>query len=113
MHVVTVNDYLAKRDSEQMGKIHRFLGLTVGLITHDTEDRRAAYNADITYGTNNEFGFDYLRDNMVIYKEQQVQQKGHNFAIVDEVDSILIDVYKRQKKSRNQSRENGAKFGSF
>ena len=91
VHVVTVNDYLAKRDSEQMGKIHRFLGLTVGLITHDTEDRRAAYNADITYGTNNEFGFDYLRDNMVIYKEQQVQQKGHNFAIVDEVDSILID----------------------
>lgn len=91
VHVVTVNDYLAKRDSEQMGKIYKFLGLTVGLITHDTEDRRAAYNADITYGTNNEFGFDYLRDNMVIYKEQQVQQKGHNFAIVDEVDSILID----------------------
>ncbi len=91
VHVVTVNDYLAKRDSEQMGKIHRFLGLSVGLITHDTEDRRAAYGADITYGTNNEFGFDYLRDNMVIYKEQQVQQKGHNFAIVDEVDSILID----------------------
>ncbi|MBE7038353.1 MAG: preprotein translocase subunit SecA [Ruminococcaceae bacterium] len=91
VHVVTVNDYLAKRDSEQMGKIYKFLGLSVGLITHDTEDRRAAYNADITYGTNNEFGFDYLRDNMVIYKEQQVQQKGHNFAIVDEVDSILID----------------------
>lgn len=91
VHVVTVNDYLAKRDSDQMGKIYKFLGLTVGLITHDTEDRRAAYNADITYGTNNEFGFDYLRDNMVIYKEQQVQQKGHNFAIVDEVDSILID----------------------
>ncbi len=91
VHVVTVNDYLAKRDSEQMGKIYKFLGLTVGLITHDTQDRKAAYNADITYGTNNEFGFDYLRDNMVIYKEQQVQQKGHNFAIVDEVDSILID----------------------
>ncbi len=90
VHVVTVNDYLAKRDSEQMGKIYKFLGLSVGLITHDTEDRKAAYNADITYGTNNEFGFDYLRDNMVIYKEQQVQ-RGHNFAIVDEVDSILID----------------------
>ncbi len=93
VHVVTVNDYLAKRDSDQMGKVHRFLGLTVGLITHDMppEDRIKAYNADITYGTNNEFGFDYLRDNMVIYKEQKVQQKGHNFAVVDEVDSILID----------------------
>ena len=93
VHVVTVNDYLAKRDSDQMGKVHRFLGLTVGLITHDMppEERIKAYNADITYGTNNEFGFDYLRDNMVIYKEQKVQQKGHNFAVVDEVDSILID----------------------
>ncbi|MBE7052843.1 MAG: preprotein translocase subunit SecA [Ruminococcaceae bacterium] len=90
VHVVTVNDYLAKRDSEQMGKIYKFLGLTVGLITHDTEDRKAAYDADITYGTNNEFGFDYLRDNMVIYKKNQVQ-RGHNYAIVDEVDSILID----------------------
>ncbi len=92
VHVVTVNDYLAKRDSEQMGKIHKFLGLTVGLITHDVEgaDRKTAYDADITYGTNNEFGFDYLRDNMVKYKEQMVQ-RGHNFAVVDEVDSILID----------------------
>ena len=93
VHVVTVNDYLAKRDSEQMGKIHRFLGLTVGLITHDVEgeDRKKAYDSDITYGTNNEFGFDYLRDNMVKYKEQMVQCRGHNFAVVDEVDSILID----------------------
>jgi len=93
VHVVTVNDYLAKRDSEQMGKIHRFLGLTVGLITHDVEgaDRKSAYDSDITYGTNNEFGFDYLRDNMVKYKEQMVQKRGHNFAVVDEVDSILID----------------------
>ncbi|MBQ6998539.1 MAG: preprotein translocase subunit SecA [Clostridia bacterium] len=92
VHVVTVNDYLAKRDSEQMGKIHKFLGLTVGLITHDVEgaDRKTAYDADITYGTNNEFGFDYLRDNMVKYKEHMVQ-RGHNFAVVDEVDSILID----------------------
>ncbi len=91
VHVITVNDYLAKRDSEQMGKIHRFLGLTVGLVTHDTEDKTSQYMADITYGTNNEFGFDYLRDNMAGYKEHQVQKKGHNFAIVDEVDSILID----------------------
>ncbi len=93
VHVVTVNDYLAKRDSEQMGKIHRFLGLTVGLITHDVEgeNRKKAYDSDITYGTNNEFGFDYLRDNMVKYKEQMVQKRGHNFAVVDEVDSILID----------------------
>ena len=93
VHVVTVNDYLAKRDSEQMGKLYRFLGLTVGLITHDVEpkDRKKAYDSDITYGTNNEFGFDYLRDNMVIYKDQMVQKRGHNFAVVDEVDSILID----------------------
>ena len=93
VHVVTVNDYLAKRDSEQMGKIYRFLGLTVGLITHDVEpqNRKKAYDSDITYGTNNEFGFDYLRDNMVIYKDQMVQKRGHNFAVVDEVDSILID----------------------
>ena len=92
VHVVTVNDYLAKRDSEWMGKIHRFMGLTVGLITHDQpkEARKKAYLADITYGTNNELGFDYLRDNMVIYKNDKVQ-RGHNFAIVDEVDSILID----------------------
>ncbi len=92
VHVVTVNDYLARRDSEWMGKVFRYLGLTVGLITHDLDNagRKAAYNADITYGTNNELGFDYLRDNMVIYKENKVQ-RGHHFAIVDEVDSILID----------------------
>ncbi|MBO5734428.1 MAG: preprotein translocase subunit SecA [Clostridia bacterium] len=92
VHIVTVNDYLAKRDSEWMGKVFKYLGLTVGLIIHEVEnkDRKEAYNADITYGTNNEFGFDYLRDNMVIYKDQMVQ-RGQNFAIVDEVDSILID----------------------
>ena len=92
VHIVTVNDYLAKRDSEWMGKVFKYLGMSVGLIIHDVEneDRKEAYNADITYGTNNEFGFDYLRDNMVIYKEQMVQ-RGQNFAIVDEVDSILID----------------------
>ena len=92
VHIVTVNDYLARRDSEWMGKLYRFLGLSVGLIVHDLdgEQRRAAYACDITYGTNNEMGFDYLRDNMVIYAEQRVQ-RGHSFAIVDEVDSILID----------------------
>ena len=92
VHIVTVNDYLAKRDSEWMGKVHRFLGLTVGLIVHDlsSEERRAAYAADITYGTNNEMGFDYLRDNMAIYSSELVQ-RGHPFAIVDEADSILID----------------------
>ena len=92
VHIVTVNDYLAKRDSEWMGKLYRFLGLDVGLIIHEktNAERRDAYNADITYGTNNEMGFDYLRDNMVQYKEDKVQ-RGHNFAIVDEVDSILID----------------------
>lgn len=92
VHVVTVNDYLARRDSEWMGKIYTFLGLTVGLIVHDmeNEERRAAYNCDITYCTNNELGFDYLRDNMVIYKEDRVQREL-NYAIVDEVDSILID----------------------
>ncbi len=92
VHIVTVNDYLARRDSEWMGKLYRFMGLTVGLIVHDLdgEQRRQAYACDITYGTNNEMGFDYLRDNMVIYAEQRVQ-RGHNFAIVDEVDSILID----------------------
>ncbi len=92
VHIVTVNDYLAKRDSEWMGKLYKFLGLSVGLIIHgmDHEEKKAAYEADITYCTNNELGFDYLRDNMVIYKEQKVQ-RGHNFAIVDEVDSILID----------------------
>ena len=92
VHIVTVNDYLAKRDSEWMGKLYRFMGLSVGLIVHskDNAERKQAYAADITYGTNNEMGFDYLRDNMVIYKEQRVQ-RGHAFAIVDEVDSILID----------------------
>ena len=92
VHVVTVNEYLAKYGSEQMGKIYRFLGLTVGLITHDLDkaERQKAYRCDITYGTNNEFGFDYLRDNMVVYKTEQVQ-RGHNFCVVDEVDSILID----------------------
>ncbi|MFR1807653.1 MAG: DEAD/DEAH box helicase, partial [Pygmaiobacter massiliensis] len=92
VHVVTVNDYLAKRDSEWMGKLYRYLGLSVGLVVHDITiaERKAAYQADITYGTNNEFGFDYLRDNMVTYKNQMVQ-RGHAFAIVDEVDSILVD----------------------
>lgn len=92
VHIVTVNDYLAKRDSEWMGKVYRFLGLSVGLIVHGLtpEQRKDAYAADITYGTNNEMGFDYLRDNMAIYKKQMVQ-RGHHFAIVDEVDSILVD----------------------
>ena len=92
VHIVTVNDYLAKRDSEWMGKVHRFMGLTVGLIIHDMkkEERQKAYQADITYGTNNEMGFDYLRDNMALYANEQVQ-RGHAFAIMDEVDSILID----------------------
>ena len=92
VHIVTVNDYLARRDSEEMGRVYAFLGLKTGLIVHGqtSEEKRAAYAADITYGTNNELGFDYLRDNMAIYKERLVQ-RGHNFAIVDEVDSILID----------------------
>jgi preprotein translocase subunit SecA len=92
VHVVTVNDYLAKRDSEWMGKVYKYLGLTVGLVIHgvDNENRRNSYHSDITYGTNNEFGFDYLRDNMVTYKSEMVQ-RGHHYAIVDEVDSILVD----------------------
>ena len=92
VHIVTVNDYLAKRDSEWMGKVYRYLGMSVGLIIHDLDNaqRREAYAADITYGTNNELGFDYLRDNMVVHKEEMVQ-RGHNYAVVDEVDSILID----------------------
>ena len=92
VHIVTVNDYLAKRDSEWMGKVYRYMGLSVGLIIHDMnpDERRKAYAADITYCTNNELGFDYLRDNMALYKRDQVQ-RGHSFAIVDEVDSILID----------------------
>ncbi len=92
VHVVTVNDYLARRDSEEMGRVYEFMGLTTGLVVHGLtpDEKKQAYLADITYGTNNEFGFDYLRDNMVVYKERMVQ-RGHNFAIVDEVDSILID----------------------
>lgn len=92
VHIVTVNDYLATRDSEEMGRVFAFLGLSTGLIVHGqtNDEKRKAYNSDITYGTNNELGFDYLRDNMVVYKERMVQ-RGHNFAIVDEVDSILID----------------------
>ena len=92
VHVVTVNDYLARRDSEEMGRVYEFMGLSTGLIVHGLSlaEKQDSYNADITYGTNNEFGFDYLRDNMVVYKERTVQ-RGHNFAIVDEVDSILVD----------------------
>ena len=92
VHVVTVNDYLARRDSEEMGRVYEFMGLTTGLVVHGLtpEQKKASYEADITYGTNNEFGFDYLRDNMVVYRERMVQ-RGHNFVIVDEVDSILID----------------------
>lgn len=92
VHVITVNDYLAKRDAEWMGKLYSFLGLTVGCVIHDIDpdERKKAYQADITYGTNNEFGFDYLRDNMVIYREDMVQ-RDLNYAIIDEVDSILID----------------------
>src|SRR5678815_1508562 len=92
VHVVTVNDYLARRDSEWMGRLYKALGLTVGVIVHDLDDqeRKAAYNSDITYGTNNEYGFDYLRDNMKFRLDDCVQRE-HNFAIVDEVDSILID----------------------
>ena len=92
VHVVTVNDYLAKRDAEWMGKLYSFLGLSVGCVVHGVtgDERKAAYRADITYGTNNEFGFDYLRDNMVIYQEE-LMQRELNFAIIDEVDSILVD----------------------
>ena len=92
VHIVTVNDYLARRDAEWMGKVHQFLGLTVGVVLNsmESEERRAAYDCDITYVTNNELGFDYLRDNMVIYKEQLVQ-RGLHYAVIDEVDSVLID----------------------
>ncbi len=92
VHIVTVNDYLARRDSEEMGRVYEYMGLKTGLVVHDQSpaEKKAAYEADITYGTNNEFGFDYLRDNMVVYKERMVQ-RGHAFAIVDEVDSILVD----------------------
>ena len=96
VHIVTVNDYLAKRDAEWMGKVHEFLGLTVGVVLNsmDNDERRKQYNCDITYVTNNELGFDYLRDNMVIYKEQLVQ-RGLHYAIIDEVDSVLIDEARR------------------
>ena len=92
VHIVTVNDYLAQRDAHWMGQVHEFLGLTVGVVLNgmDNDERRAAYNCDITYVTNNELGFDYLRDNMVIYKEQLVQ-RGLKYAVIDEVDSVLID----------------------
>jgi preprotein translocase subunit SecA len=111
VHVVTVNDYLAKRDSEWMGKLYRFLGLTVGVIVHelDDEERREAYGADITYGTNNEFGFDYLRDNMKFDLTDCVQ-RGHNFAIVDEVDSILIDEARTPLIISGQSEESTDKY---
>src|SRR5690606_41078246 len=104
VHVITVNDYLAKRDAEWMGQVYRFLGLSVGVIVHGLYDneRRQAYDADITYGTNNEFGFDYLRDNMK-YSLGEMVQRGHRFAIVDEVDSILIDEADRKSTRLNSS----------
>ncbi|MCI5775074.1 MAG: preprotein translocase subunit SecA [Aerococcus sp.] len=110
-HVVTVNEYLAKRDSEDMGEIYRFLGLTVGLNTNDmsAEEKRAAYNCDITYSTNNELGFDYLRDNMVVYKEQMVQRELH-YAVVDEVDSILIDEARTPLIISGQAEESAALY---
>ncbi|HBL85502.1 MAG: preprotein translocase subunit SecA [Clostridiales bacterium GWF2_38_85] len=112
VHIITVNDYLAKRDSEWMGNIYRYLGMSVGLIVNGLtpDERRIAYNADITYGTNNEFGFDYLRDNMVIYKESMVQ-RGHNFAIVDEVDSILIDEARTPLIISGQAEESTPLYG--
>src|ERR1051326_9095541 len=111
VHVVTVNDYLAKRDSEWMGKLYRFLGLSVGVIIHDLDDdeRREAYGADVTYGTNNEFGFDYLRDNMKFNLADCVQ-RGHNFGIVDEVDSILIDEARTPLIISGQSDESTDKY---
>ena len=111
VHVVTVNDYLAKRDSEWMGKLYRFLGLSVGVIVHDLDDdeRREAYRADITYGTNNEYGFDYLRDNMKFDLAECVQ-RGHNFGIVDEVDSILIDEARTPLIISGQSDESTDKY---
>ena len=101
VHIVTVNDYLAHRDAEWMGKVHEFLGLTVGVVLNsmDNDERREAYNCDITYVTNNELGFDYLRDNMVIYKEQLVQ-RDLQYAIIDEVDSVLIDEARRSEERR-------------
>src|ERR1700759_908729 len=111
VHVVTVNDYLAKRDAEWMGKIYEYLGLTVGVIVHDLDDnqRRAAYGADIPYGTNNEFGFDYLRDNMK-FDIKNCVQRGHNYAIVDEVDSILIDEARTPLIISGQSEESTDKY---
>jgi len=111
VHVVTVNDYLAKRDSEWMGKLYTFLGLTVGVIVHDLDDRerREAYAADVTYGTNNEFGFDYLRDNMKFDLTDCVQ-RGHNYSIVDEVDSILIDEARTPLIISGQSEESTDKY---
>ncbi|MFI5115343.1 MAG: preprotein translocase subunit SecA, partial [Terriglobales bacterium] len=111
VHVVTVNDYLAKRDSEWMGKLYTFLGLTVGVIVHDLDDRerREAYGADVTYGTNNEFGFDYLRDNMKFDLTDCVQ-RGHNYSIVDEVDSILIDEARTPLIISGQSEESTDKY---
>src|SRR5256885_8388353 len=111
VHVVTVNDYRAKRDSEWMGKLYTFLGLSVGVIVHDLDDneRRQAYAADITYGTNNEFGFDYLRDNMKFDLKDCVQ-RGHHFAIVDEVDSILIDEARTPLIIAGQSEESTDKY---
>src|SRR5215467_5258037 len=111
VHVITVNDYLAKRDSEWMGQLYRFLGLTVGVIVHDLDDdeRREAYAADVTYGTNNEFGFDYLRDNMK-FDLRDCVQRGHNFGIVDEVDSILIDEARTPLIISGQSEESTDKY---
>ena len=101
VHIVTVNDYLAKRDSDEMGRVYGFLGLTTGLIVHgqNAHEKRQSYNADITYATNNELGFDYLRDNMVTYKENMVQ-RGHNFAIIDEVDSIYLKIGRASCRER-------------
>jgi preprotein translocase subunit SecA len=111
VHVITVNDYLAKRDSEWMGKLYTFLGLSVGVIVHDLDDaqRREAYGADVTYGTNNEFGFDYLRDNMKFDLNDCVQ-RGHNYSIVDEVDSILIDEARTPLIISGQSEESTDKY---
>ena len=111
VHVITVNDYLAKRDSEWMEKVYTFLGLTVGVIVHDLDDnqRREAYGADVTYGTNNEFGFDYLRDNMK-FDLRDCVQRGHNFSIVDEVDSILIDEARTPLIISGQSEESTDKY---
>src|SRR5437764_4521473 len=111
VHVVTVNDYLAKRDSEWMGRMYKFLGLSVGVIVHDLDDdeRRQSYACDITYGTNNEFGFDYLRDNMKFDLKDCVQ-RGHHFAIVDEVDSILIDEARTPLIIAGQSEESTDKY---